>query len=626
MTQPDFEQLKKGEEMVDIHPDPIPIIPLEIIQEIFSNQSGGSVLSGNFLSSPNFEEGSKGWKLTSAGDLEANSGTFRGQLIAGYLDIPDQATANSFHVETDGDTFWGCTNADFTSDNENAIAYILKTGVAKFQNVILKTSVQISNIIAGSEISIQGWVHTLTFSVTDADTVAWGSGTITLMDGTAYSIDAGNTGNMAAETYIYLDVGTSETVLQTTTTKSNAVGSGKILICVAQNGTGEASFVDFGSKNVNIPGTSIVAASITGDEIAANTITANKISVSNIAAISADLGMITAGNITLDTAGYIKGGQTAYNTGTGFFLGYDTSAYKFSIGDSTQFLKWDGSNIKMTGGITSTREYETGEDLSDNEAVFLSNGTEVFDILEVASGYGARGDFGQASSNNNKIAQTFTMVSTPRAINSIDVDLRKQGSPTDNVKVSIYATSGGTPTGSALAYGTKSGSSLTTSFVTYTITLDTPIDLTNGTVYAVVFERDGSLNNSNYYQSGLDTGNPYASGTALYDQGGGWSTWSGYDLYIHIKVTCIAGKVYLASAATASASDRFIGFANGSFSIGDSASICVGEIDDDRSGLSTGSIYYLSDTPGSISTSAGTVTKKVGLAFSATELKLNYTI
>ena len=35
----------------------------------------------------------------------------------------------------------------------------------------------------------------MVFSVTDADTIAWSSGTITLMNGDTYSIDAGNTGN-----------------------------------------------------------------------------------------------------------------------------------------------------------------------------------------------------------------------------------------------------------------------------------------------------------------------------------------------------------------------------------------------------------------------------------------------
>lgn len=73
----------------------------------------------------------------------------------------------------------------------------------------------------------------------------------------------------------------------------------------------------------------------------------------------------TAGTLTLGygspltltggtTGGSIKGGQTDYNTGTGFFLGY-SSGYKFSIGNpSTQSLTWDGTNLNITGNLSVT--------------------------------------------------------------------------------------------------------------------------------------------------------------------------------------------------------------------------------------------------------------------------------
>ena len=63
---------------------------------------------------------------------------------------------------------------------------------------------------------------------------------------------------------------------------------------------------------------------------------------------------ITGGGITLSGGGNIKGGQTDYNTGTGFFLGY-SSGYKFSIGNpSTQSLTWDGTNLNITGNLSVT--------------------------------------------------------------------------------------------------------------------------------------------------------------------------------------------------------------------------------------------------------------------------------
>jgi hypothetical protein len=62
---------------------------------------------------------------------------------------------------------------------------------------------------------------------------------------------------------------------------------------------------------------------------------------------------ITGGGITLSGGGNIKGGQTAYNTGTGFFLGYSGTDYKFSIGNaSTKGITWDGNTLSIGGDVT----------------------------------------------------------------------------------------------------------------------------------------------------------------------------------------------------------------------------------------------------------------------------------
>lgn len=58
---------------------------------------------------------------------------------------------------------------------------------------------------------------------------------------------------------------------------------------------------------------------------------------------------VNTGTLTVDTSGYIKGGQTAYNTGSGFFLGYSGGAYKFSIGNSSSGFAYDGTNLSITG-------------------------------------------------------------------------------------------------------------------------------------------------------------------------------------------------------------------------------------------------------------------------------------
>jgi len=230
------------------------------------------------------------------------------------------------------------------------------------------------NTIAG-DMSLLNWQSTMVFSATDHNTVAWGAGTVTFANKSAYAIGAGNTGNMTTTTYIYLSLHTSKNTLQTSTTASDAVGQNKILIGVAipnADAAKEAVFQMFGGiggLNPSIHTGNIVAESITTTELAANAVTAEKIDVNDLSAISADLGSITAGNIVMDTSGFIRGGASAYASGVGYWLGYDTAAYKFFIGNSTgNNMVWDGSALTVTGALVTS----TGSDI---DGVYLSNGT-----------------------------------------------------------------------------------------------------------------------------------------------------------------------------------------------------------------------------------------------------------
>ncbi len=183
-------------------------------------------------------------------------------------------------------------------------------------------------------LAARGWTQTCVFTSTDTDTVSWTSGTFTAADGTAYSIGAGNTGNMAVKSYVYLNVAVSSIAYQVTTNPVVAIGDGKVFIAVCQPNSKTAVFTVFNNDFANIDANNIVA--------------------NNLAVISANLGTITAGNITLPSGGFIRSGQTAYDTGTGFYLGNDSGTPKFSIGNSAaDKLTWDGSTLAITGNIVA---------------------------------------------------------------------------------------------------------------------------------------------------------------------------------------------------------------------------------------------------------------------------------
>lgn len=132
-----------------------------------------------------------------------------------------------------------------------------------------------------SNIALRGWEQTCVFTATDADTVTWGAGTFTASNGDSYSILTGNTGNMTAKTYIYLNIAVSTTAYQTTTTATTAVGDGKVLIAIAQNNTTEAIFMLLNNNSYNIDAANIVAGSITANEIQAGAVIASKITSYN---------------------------------------------------------------------------------------------------------------------------------------------------------------------------------------------------------------------------------------------------------------------------------------------------------------------------------------------------------
>ena len=115
---------------------------LSTLDSVVDNSiSPANIASGNmvsqvglvdgFLQSSNFETGSMGWQINSDGDVEFNSGVFRGALQANSIDIPDTSTTASFHTDNLGNSWWGATT--FAA----APAKIDNTGAATFNSATI---------------------------------------------------------------------------------------------------------------------------------------------------------------------------------------------------------------------------------------------------------------------------------------------------------------------------------------------------------------------------------------------------------------------------------------------------------------------------------------------------------
>lgn len=120
------------------------------------------------------------------------------------------------------------------------------------------------------------------------------------------------------------------------------------------------------------------------DDIVAKCITADQIYGNKLSVIFADMGSITAGDITLNSSGFIRtSGKTSYDSEVaGFWLGY-SAGYKLNIGNATRYLKWTGANLEvkgdLLGGVIDGAELRIGGYGSDQEIYFKDSAIHLYD-------------------------------------------------------------------------------------------------------------------------------------------------------------------------------------------------------------------------------------------------------
>lgn len=312
-----------------------------------------------------------GSALSITGSLTATSITATSGTIGGFTLGATTLTATNLILDSSGQRITlGSSNDIIILDADdatyrlwigNATAAsapfrVTKAGVATAANFFL-TGGDIASTVYDK--AVQGWTSNIAFTSTDNDTVSWGAGSIRMQDGTTYSISSGNTGNMGALTYIYLDPAVSITVLQTTTTYSTASGDDKVLIAIAQNhASAGASVIPLGGGQPLINGgDQITALSIVAGNIAASTITAGKLSVTELSAISANLGTITAGTVTAATIRTAASGARVEMNATQLF-GTNGTTTQWETDATTGELRAGGGVARLTStgfvAITTT--------------------------------------------------------------------------------------------------------------------------------------------------------------------------------------------------------------------------------------------------------------------------------
>jgi hypothetical protein len=271
------------------------------------------------------------------------------------------------------------------------------------------------------------------------------------------------------------------------------------------------------------------------------------------------------------------------------------------------------------------------EAVSQYDVVAIADGTESITREDQSANTGNNVGWGTTSDTSDNtagdleganVAQSIQF-SRNTAIKTVVVSLKKSNSPTDNLTIEIQADSGGNPSGSALATSNVvDGSTLTGTYAATTFTFASPYTVNASTTYWLVLKRSTGSNGTNYYIAQYKKSASYSGGAVKINlNSGGWTTPTvAGDLYFQITQLAVAGRILKANASSANTrSGQVIGVATTAIALDASGVIQVAGVAT-MSGLTAGKKYYLSNTAGAVSTSAGSQTVKVGQSLSTTQM------
>lgn len=169
------------------------------------------------------------------------------------------------------------------------------------------------------------------------------------------------------------------------------------------------------------------------------------------------------------------------------------------------------------------------EDTSDSDILSVRDDTgETMDLVPVDI-LGVLPDdiYITGAGDFTKVAQTFKGLGT---LKKITLDIKKQGTPTDNFVIKVQEDDEGSPSGVNLATDSVAGADLETTYSTidFEDLSDADIDVTK--TYWLIFERSGASSSTNYFiikyvSSDDEDTDPYASGEMKTWTGAAWKEW-----------------------------------------------------------------------------------------------------
>lgn len=284
-------------------------------------------------------------------------------------------------------------------------------------------------------------------------------------------------------------------------------------------------------------------------------------------------------------------------------------------GSSSQILQTDGGGtLSWVSGASQKLSYTftSGEAITQGDIVALGDGSGTSAASNAATG--TTGSNGNVTNTTWQAMATTTPASGVAQVTAVIGCFRSANPPeTRTITMTVMADSAGHPSGVSL--GSVSDSwSIANGGANHTFTLSSPIDLSGSTTYWFVFKDSASGGSVRYCPNSTAPISQQQSS----DSGSSWGSSGSTGSLGATYVTAASNRVYKASAASNNyLANAIIGMAQTTVSQGQSITVDIGGLSAATSTAAAATTYYLGNTPGKIQTTAGTVSRKVGLGLGA---------
>lgn len=308
-----------------------------------TNISSGEMISNvslidGYYQSSNFVTGSAGWRISGDGDVEFSDGVFRGTITA------TTGTIGGFSIGI---------NALTAGANTSRISLSTANGIHLGANSFASAPFRVANngAFVASNANITG-------SITANSGVIGG-----------FTIGSDAMYGGVIKTALNVQAGATGVIMDTAGLRGYDTLLGEVFNLPTNGSAPTFASGIINNTIFNISENSVIRTSSTVGDGTANS-AGVLINNTGIYACgpsqlleNANIKLLANGSAVIQAN--IKGGQTDFLTGTGFFLGLSGGAYKFSVGSPDNFLSFDGELLKVKGS------FDVGATGVINNAVYL---------------------------------------------------------------------------------------------------------------------------------------------------------------------------------------------------------------------------------------------------------------